>query len=221
MMEMSSLNDVVLRHVEARKNTYYAYEWFEKEINDIKERLSLIENWQKKKNFPSLNFLIVEDFGNIILFSEDKMYFFFFRPIDFAYGYDSHSSRELLSVKEWVIPDELKNAIEIFKWNRNRISAIESQNIWDEKNSAMQQYSITHGWRYHYLLLLWKTKHSQYDLFFEYNPWQNSMKGKPYYHNLIESIYKIITPWKKQYLLEHHLVPKEHQRYLLEKLQLA
>lgn len=213
-MNTGRMNQCIDDHIRNREKTYYGYEHVKKEIEDLRKRLDYVMQWHAQTKSAPFDLVIIEDYGNIILFAGGNMYFLFFEPISFFYGYDSRSSYSLLATEVWNISPELKKAIDCFKRARKIVTEKETEGRFDETNSPLLQMGLKCGWRYRYLLFAWPTGENKYDCLFEYDPCNDSFQGQPYYHHLMELIRKIILPWKKNYLLEHNLLPESERKYL-------
>lgn len=207
------MRDQIKQYLSDRQGTYYLHSFFEKQIDDLIQRAMLLPAIQRDYHISSYELAIIEDRGSIILVSEGNLYCFFFSPLHFFLGYDVESSRELLTIKRWTLPQDLTNAVTEFKKTRDQIIAEEDNGIFNEEQWAIQKISRSNSRHYRYLLFLWPQK-TGYHFLFECDPCDDGMQGKPYYQHLMGMIWKIIMPWRKKYLLEHNLLPASERKYL-------
>lgn len=196
-----------------RKNTYYPYCFYEREITDLTQRALLLPELMQQYETGPYRLVVIEDFGNIVVITEDKIHYFFFKPIMIFQGIDSYSSRQVMAYQSWELSPELSRAVDTFKKTRLEISKKEKQGLFDEKDNPIRQFAWSNERRYRYLFLLWPTDQNHDDFLFEYNPCNPGMEGQPYYQCLMQLIGEIIIPWKNKYLLEHNVLPERERRF--------
>lgn len=180
------------------------------EVADIKKRFSILPKLMEQYEIRTIDFLMIWSGGDIIVFSNGNIHFFMFEPVFYQIAEECKCSYNFLVYKNWPISLPLKKVIDRFQWER---SQVDPHNV--EAFSPLIVDGWISSWKYSYLFCAWKTDHG-FDCLFAYDPIQPGKKGKNYYRDLMWHVKKMIHPWKRQYLLDRNMIPKEQLPFLKE-----
>lgn len=202
------MDDYLERHTRRYVDEGKLLDEFGEEVADIKKRFSILPGLMEQHEIRAIDFLMIWSDGHIIILSNGKIHFYMFKPLSYQVAVECQCSYDILTYHEWPIAQSLKKAVAQFRLARAGVDPNDA-----EAFSPLLENAWVYSWKYSYLFCAWRTPRG-FDCLFADDPLQPGKKGKSYYRDLLLNIKRIILPWKRQYLLDHHMIPKEQLPFL-------